>query len=185
MSSFAFLAAGARPRFRALRVLAPDELVDVIDDELWRIEHGRPAERISGWDEEVAHALAASCLRSVCALALDETSAGSLEELEQRIHAWLREQPTTETLAYAADAFALARGRRPEQWREPPLIGFGAPSAAAIAANLGFVVAHVAGYAAAIEAEDPHAYDAGFAAEPDRQRAWLAERLGLAVDPRA
>lgn len=183
MTSFVFLAAGGRPRFRALRVLAPDELVDAIDDELWRIEHGHPAERISGWDEEVAREFTASCLRSVCGLALDETPAGSLEELEQRIHARLQQQPT-ETLAYAADAFALARGRRPEQWHEPPLTGFGAPSPPAIAANLGFVVAHVAGYAAAIEG-DPAAYDAEFAAERDRQRAWLAERLGLAFEPQA
>jgi hypothetical protein len=184
MSGFAFLAAGAQPRFRGVPVLGTEELVDTIDDELWRIEHDRPAERVSAWDAESAREFTRSCLRSVCRIALEEAADDSLEELEQRIRARLGEQPT-ETLAYAADAFALARGRRPEEWNEPPLDGFGAPSAAATAANLGFVVAHVAGYAAANAAGDPSAYASSFDAERRRQRAWLAERLALALPPPA
>ncbi len=33
MRGFAFLAAGAQPRFRSMQVLSPDELVDAVDDE--------------------------------------------------------------------------------------------------------------------------------------------------------
>jgi hypothetical protein len=184
MRGFAFLAAGAQPRFRSMQVLSPDELVDAVDDELWWIEDGRPVERISGWDDHAAREFTVSCVRSACAHALGHPAEGSLAELERRVHARLRTEPT-ETLAYAADAFAMARGRRPDEWDERPLAGLGVPSPATIAANLGFVVAHVAGYAAASAGGDPAAYDEGFSAERSRQRAWLAERLRLTSQARA
>jgi hypothetical protein len=51
------------------------------------------------------------------------------------------------------------------------------PTPTAIAANLGFVVAHAVGWAHADAAGDAGAYEAGVEKERARQRAWLAEHV--------
>ncbi len=163
---------------RSFRPLRARDLVERVDDELWRIDvrgmRARLVERVEEWDEAAADAFVESCIRRACELALGHAD-GTLEELERTVADKLRVEPG-DVLAYAADTFALSRGARPEQWTEPGASGVGAPSAAAIAANLGFVVAHVAGRAAAGEGRD---YSAGFDTERERQRAWLANRLDL------
>ena len=55
----------------------------------------------------------------------------------------------------------------------------GTPSPGSVAANLGFVAAHICGYVAGVGGS-PEAYDAGFQAERDRQTSWLRRRLQLA-----
>jgi hypothetical protein len=163
---------------RGFRPLRAADLVERIDDELWRIEvsgaRGKLVERVDEWDEDAAGAFVESCLRRACELALGHAD-GALQELERTIAEKLRDDQD-DVLAFAADAFALSRGARPEQWNDPPVTGAGAPSAGAIAANLGFVVAHVAGRAAEENGRD---YAAGFDEERARQRRWLAERLAL------
>jgi hypothetical protein len=103
-----------------------------------------------------------------------------LEVLEA--HAVARAKGTSgfvaEALAYVADAVALARGERPGRYGLHPAAAV-MPTVGAIAANLGFVVAHALGCAHADAVGDPAAYEAGVQAERARQRAWLSERLGL------
>jgi hypothetical protein len=131
-----------------------------IDDELWEIElagpvveledavvarRGRLARRVPGWDRQAALDLVRACLERARA----RGAAASL----------------------AADAAALAQGRRPEgseaDVRQHP---------AATAANVAFVVAHAAGIDARRGGD---LYEAGFAAERTWQAAWLGKRLGL------
>lgn len=81
-----------------------------------------------------------------------------------------------ETLALVADAVELACGGRPDRYGFR-LDGPMAPTAGAIAANLGFVTAHAVGTFSAGEAGDPAGYEAGFASERNRQRAWLGEHV--------
>lgn len=163
---------------RDLRPLRARELVERVDDELWRIDvdgvRARLVERVDEWNEDSAGAFVESCIRRACELGLGHAD-GTLVELEHAVAEKLREEPG-DVLAYAADTFALARGARPDQWKGPGAIGSGSPSAAAIAANLGFVVAHVAGRAATDAGRE---YAEGFDEERERQRAWLAERLSL------
>jgi hypothetical protein len=152
-------------------------LVEGLDDELWVVqaEEGRTRllERVPAWDVGTAEEFSWSCVRSACALALGGDSEDDFATLESRVLAALEGRPDDEVLAFAADAFALARGRRPDEWGAPPLEE-GAPTAGAIAANLGFVVAHVAGRAVQLAGGE---YGDGFASERARQRAWLAERV--------
>jgi hypothetical protein len=163
---------------REFRPVQAQELVERLDDELWRIDvtgaRARLVERVQEWNEDAAGAFVESCIRRACELGLGHAE-GTLAELEHAVQEKLRDEPG-DVLAYAADTFALARGARPEQWNEPGANGVGSPGAGAIAANLGFVVAHVAGRAAAAAGRD---YAAGFDEERERQRAWLVERLGL------
>lgn len=137
--------------------------VVALDDRL--LLDGRPSD---AWSDDVARAFTADCVRRACELALGDVRE-PLEELEQKVLDRLGVEPS-DALAFAADAFALARGRRPDEWQAAPFDGAGAPSARAIAANLGFVVAHVAG----VVAPD---YEAGFAAERRRQGDRLVELL--------
>ena len=163
---------------RDFRPLHERELVDRVDVELWRIEidgmRARLVERVEEWNEDRAVAFVESCIRRACELGLGHAD-GALEELERAVAEKLRDE-RNDVLAYAADTFALARGARPEQWTEFGATGAGAPSAGAIAANLGFVVAHVAGRAATDAGRE---YARGFDEERERQRSWLAEQLGL------
>jgi hypothetical protein len=152
-------------------------LVEGLDDELWlvEVEEGRTRllERVPAWHASVADEFSWSCVRSACALALGGESGDDFSTLESRVLAALEVRPDDEVLAFAADAFALARGRRPDEWGAPPLEE-GAPTAGAIAANLGFVVAHVAGRAVQLAGGE---YADGFASERARQRVWLADRV--------
>jgi hypothetical protein len=139
-----------------------------IDDELWEIEldgpvqelpslvvapRGRLTRRIDAWNDALALEFAAACAQR----------AGH--------------EPTGQAAAFAADAQALVDGRRPEMWQEIP--GLPPQSASATAANLGFVVAHSAGSAAAEHSGDAAAYQAAFDAERAWQLDWLTERLAV------
>jgi len=163
---------------RDFRPLQERELVERVDDELWRIEvdgvRARLVERVEEWNEDAAGAFVESCIRRACELGLGHVE-GTLEELERAVAEKLRDHHS-DVLAYAADTFALSRGARPDQWTDQGGSAIGSPSAGAIAANLGFVVAHVAGRAAT---DGGREYAEGFDEERERQRAWLAEQLGL------
>ena len=153
------------------------DLLGWIDDELWEIEldgpvqkhpslvvapRGRLTRRIDAWDDAVALEFADMCARRA---RVDGEPAAA----------------PAQTAAFAADAVALAAGRRPEMWTEVP--GLPPQSPSATAANLGFVTAHAAGSAAAQRTGDTSAYQAGFDDARAWQLDWLKERLGL--DPSA
>lgn len=137
--------------------------VNTLDDRL--LIDGRLA---GAWTDDVARAFTADCVRRICELALGAVG-GPLDELEHLVFDRLRSEPS-DALAFAADAVALSRGRRPEEWDAPPFDGQGAPSAKAVAANLGFVVAHAAGRLAVD-------HEVGFSAERRRQQDRLVELL--------
>jgi hypothetical protein len=184
------------------------ELVNWIDDELWEVElngqivemegllvarRGRLLRQVREWDSGGAGDFAHGCIRSARAHAIAALRRAGrhrqanrlqeldeLQELQASAAAGAREAEgfSADALAFVADAVELSQGGRPERYREHPGASI-APTPGAIASNLAFVVAHAAGCAAADEARDPDAYDKGFAAERDRQRAWLAARLRL------
>jgi hypothetical protein len=191
---------------------APDELLNWIDDELWLVElagqidkrdgvllarRGRLLRRLERWNESTARVFVGDCVmraRDAAVDALrrtrDERGAralASIRDLEAlEAHLVVRAKSTSgfvaEALAYVADAVALAHGERPERYGLHPATT-AMPTAGAIAANLGFVVAHALGCAHADAVGDPAAYEAGVQAERARQRAWLSERLGLDAVP--
>jgi hypothetical protein len=184
----------------AARATTGDHLVSWIDDELWVCELSEPTtgdgtvitaerarlvERIATWDEAAADDLSAACVARACSSAVDalrregSSDADVLSQLEPdafapaatAIAARLPES-TAETVLFAADVVALARGRRPEEYETPP-DPRGAPTRASITANVAYVTAHIAGTV------HPDGYDAGVAAERAWQLAWLRERLGI------
>ena len=185
---------------------APAALPGWIDDELWTCElaepvhehdgvllagRGRLAERVTGWSETAARAFTEGCVSSardaaVAALrragAMEEAARlarlDGLDELQVEAAASARRSRgfARETLALVADAVELACGGRPDRYGVRP-DGPIAPTAGAVAANLGFVTAHAVGCFSAGEAGDPAGYEAGFASERNRQRAWLAEHV--------
>ncbi|MDQ5822381.1 MAG: hypothetical protein M3540_13165, partial [Actinomycetota bacterium] len=150
----------------------PTDLPGWIDDELWEIEldgpvkelpslvvaaRGRLVRRIESWDDALALEFATACAQR----ARVEEPAGA----------------PAQAAAFAADAVALVQGRRPEMWEEVPDLPPQSPSATA--ANLGFVVAHAAGSAAAEGSGDPAAYQRAFDGERTWQLEWLTGRLGI------
>jgi hypothetical protein len=186
----------------AARATTGDHLVSWIDDELWVCELSEPrsedgnvitaerarlVERIATWDTVAADDLSAACVARACAFVVDalrregSTEADVLAALEPdafasaatAIAARLPES-TAETVLFAADVVALARGRRPEEYETPP-DPRGAPSRASITANVAYVTAHIAGTV------HPDGYDAGVAAERAWQLSWLRERLGISA----
>ncbi len=187
----------------AARATTGDHLVSWIDDELWVCELSEPrsedgnvitaerarlVERIATWDESAADELSAACVARARSHAVDalrregSTESDVLSALEPdafasaatAIAARLPES-TAETVLFAADVVALARGRRPEEYDTPPPDPRGAPSRASITANVAYVTAHIAGTV------HPDGYDAGVAAERAWQLAWLRERLGISA----
>jgi hypothetical protein len=78
---------------------------------------------------------------------------------------------------FVADVVRLQRGGRPELEEEAPAPDAGGPTPSALAANLGYVCAHIAAQLA--EQENTGAYDESFARERFRQSIWLAEKLQL------
>ena len=199
-----------------IHACTPNEIVNWIDDELWLVEldeeitehegvlaarRGRLLLQVGTWDAAAADAFTRACVLSardhaVSALARagDPGRAAVLaqsddyDELQALAASTpVADAPALDGLRFVADAVELARGGRPDHYGAHP--GAGArPTPGAIAANLGFGVAHAAGCAAAHAADDPSAYQAGFDAERERQRAWLWERLrldGLLSEPAA
>ena len=82
---------------------------------------------------------------------------------------------------YAADAVALARGQRPETWDLAVALAEPAPAQtpAATAANLGFVVAHMAARSSRGRERRPVGVCERLRRERAWQLEWLTERLRL------
>ena len=118
---------------------------------------GRLTRRIEAWDEALALEFATACAQRA---AIEEPA-----------------DAPAQAAAFAADADALVKGRRPEMWEEVP--GLPPQSPSATAANLGFVVAHAAGSAAVERSGDPAAYQPAFDGERAWQLEWLTGRLGI------
>jgi len=198
------LVAGAN----GVHALTARELLAWIDDELWLIElagdieenegiliarRGRLVRLVDAWTSATAREFAQDCVLRVGDCAAEALrragsvgDADAIRELDDlgalQSHAAALSKEVAgfaaSALAYVADAVALARGGRPEHYGVHP--GASAPaSPGAVAANLGFVAAHVAASALADATSDPARYQAGFDRERERQRAWLTERAVL------
>jgi hypothetical protein len=175
-----------------------------IDDELWLVElggeiresesmvvaeRGRLLRRVDAWSERTATAFVEACAlrareqafrdlrrQGLTAEADDLVTAHDLRTVQARAVVLA---PASEAAAFAADAVALAGGRRPGIWEDHPGAASADQSPGATAANLAFVVAHAAGREALVASGDESAYARGFAAERAWQVEWLRERLGL------
>ena len=165
---------------------------DIVDaGEMLVARRGRLLRRVDAWDEPTASAFAADCalrarLRALAALrrvGLTEDAerlvqAAELEQIQSAAataHEATADPDAAELTGFVADVVSLATGQRPDAWRhgaEPNTAVAQRP--AAIAANVAFVVAHVAGReAAAAHPDDPGAYERAFATERASQLAWL------------
>ena len=183
------------PCVNGIHVCREDDLPYWIDDELWVIElrgeiaehdrmlvaeQGRLVERIDAWNRESATSFAEACAlrgRDVAVQTLrdagrnDEASAfrdtADLPAIAKAAQAMVRAGMSAESTAvsFAADAAALTRGARPEATLEETA-KLGPPSAGAIAANLAYVVTHIAGSAAGAPGT------AEYGAAVDREREW-------------
>ena len=197
------------PAQTGVHACPPGELVNWIDDELWVVElagaiaehegvliasRARLLRRLDHWTAETAREFAEACVfsaRDAAAAALrrsgDDATAAEVGRLVDFAEleacaaeaAASRQDFAAVALAYAADAVVLSRGERPEHYGEHPAVTAVSPTPGAIAANLGFVAAHAIGCAHADAVGDTAAYETGFSAERDRQRAWLQKRLSL------
>lgn len=183
------------------------QLVEWLDDELWEIEldgpvleadgeliapAGRLIRRIESWNDEAARSFVGHCVERTVALAAESlVQAG--REAEAEALAAFRSRPEGELkvlqlargfhddeaspVQFLADVVRLERGGRPELDKEAPTADAGGPTPAALAANLGFVCAHIVAQLA--EQESAGAYDESFARERLRQSTWLVEKLQL------
>lgn len=186
---------------------AKARLVEWLDAELWEIEldgpvleadgeliaaAGRLIRRHERWNDECARAFVSHCVDNTVALAANslaragrETEAEALTASRSRPDAELKvfqlarnlEDEPTGPVLFLADVARLERGGRPELAEEAPTADDGGPTPAALAANLGFVCAHIVAQLA--EQESAGAYDDSFARERFRQSTWLAEKLQL------
>ena len=194
-----------------VHAIRASQLVNWLDDELWLTElageveeqeglvvarRGRLVAPVDAWDAAAARDFTRACVfraREIAADALaragheDEAHAlGRLDDV-RALQAYAASRAANvdgfaaDALAYLADAVELAAGGRPDRYGAHPAADVPA-SPAAIAANLGFVVAHVGASAVAAALGEPEAYDGGFDGERDRQRVWLVDRLGAALD---
>jgi hypothetical protein len=212
--SWVTIEGGLLPGRNAVHACPPGELVGWIDDELWVVElageiaehegvllasRARLLRRLEQWTAETAREFSEACVFRTAGAAVaalrhsgDHTMAdelahvGDLAELEARAAAAAasRKGFAAIALGYAADAVVLSRGERPEHYGAHPALPAVSPTPGAIAANLGFVAAHAVGCANADATGDKPAYETGFTAERERQRAWLLQRLRLDAPPR-
>jgi hypothetical protein len=185
----------------------PDDLIEWIDSELWRVELGEPVmeseaglvasrgrllSRVEEWDEDAARALTRECVlraRDRAADALERAGrpadAGELRALAdprailERALALAGDAPPeiADPLGFAADAVAMSRGAMPDTML---LAELAPPTTAAIAANVAFTGARAAGRAQEL-AGGAGGFDEGYAAERAWQLGWLRARLGLAA----
>lgn len=168
----------------------------IIDEgDLVVADRGRLLRRAHGWDAVSAQQFADACAWRARTYALASlrrvgltveaqrlVDAADLDEMQASAAAGARgsDGPAAELSAFAADAVSLARGQRPETWHETaPAIHEPVPTPAAVAANVAFTVAHLAGREALAAEGTEGAYDAAYAAERRWQLAWLDERLRL------
>lgn len=176
-------------------------LLDWMDDELWRVElggrviddngilvadRGRLMTRVVGWNADAAGGLTATCIERLRGRAVhllrragDPATAHRLDVADRAEAGRIALEPARvpdamsgAVCAALADVTCLAVGSRPNS-QAPPHPDT-APSPAAIAANVAYVVAHTL---AASDADMDHG--AAFAAERARQLRWLADRLAL------
>lgn len=171
----------------------------VVSDVMLVAERGRLLASVAGWDGATAQELADACawrardyaLSALRRVGLTDEAAqlvGAVElgELQSSAAAVFERShgAAAELTGFAADAVSLAQGRRPEMWDvdRPATLREPAPTPGAIAANLGFVVAHAAGREAVAAAGTEAAYQEGFEAERRWQLGWLVERLGIRAD---
>lgn len=162
-------------------------------------QRGRLLRRVDAWDGAAAHEFADMCvwrardhalssLRRVGLTDEAERLVGAVElgDLQARaVSAFERSHGAAAELSgFTADAVSLAQGRRPEMWDpdEPAILSEPIQTPGAIAANLGFVVAHMAGREAVAAAGSEAAYGGGLAAERQGQLGWLTERLGIRTE---
>jgi hypothetical protein len=188
-----------------IHACGPDDLIDWLDAELWRVELGEPVleseagflasrgrlvSRVAEWDDDAARALAEACVlraRDRAADALERAGrgeeAGELRALRDgraiadRATALARgaAHGLADQLGFAADAVAMSRGAMPDS---AILATLAPPTAGAIAANVAFSAARAAGRAHEL-AGGEGGFDAGYAAERAWQLDWLLARLGL------
>ncbi len=182
-------------------------LVEWLDDELWEIEldspvleadgeliarAGRLIRRHERWDGECAGAFVGHCVENTVSVAARslvragrESEAEALTkplsgpDAELKVLELVRgfdDEPASPVM-FVADAVRLRRGGRPELEAEAPSAEAGGPTPAALAANLGYVCAHIVAQLA--EQESAGAYEDSFARERLRQSSWLADRLQL------
>jgi len=196
-----------RPCLNGIHACSATHLVEWLDEELWEIElegpvleddgelvarAGRLTRRIEGWDEGCARAFAARCLNGTVELTAEslvkagrEREAQELSESRSRADAERQvvelarsfEDDPSSPVIFLADATRLARGGRPELVEEAPAADLGGPTAFALAANLGYVCAHIVAQLA--EQQRAGAYEETFLAERRRQSLGLAEKLQL------
>jgi hypothetical protein len=193
------------PCLNAIHACTRTQLVEWLDDELWEIEldgalleadgelvapAGRLIRRVESWNDEATRAFVDQCVESTVALAAEslvqagrEAEAEALAEFRSRPDGELKvlqlaqsfDDDEASPVQFLADVIRLERGGRPELDEEAPTAAAGGPTPAALAANLGFVCAHIVAQLA--EQERPGAYEASFADERMRQSTWLAARL--------
>ncbi len=186
---------------------AKERLVEWLDDELWEIELGDPVleadeeliapagrliRRLERWNDACARAFVGHSVDNTVALAAKvlvragrEDEAEALTASRSRPDAELKmlqlarslEDEPASPILFLADVARLERGGRPELEEEAPSADAGGPTPAALAANLGYVCAHIAAQLA--EQESAGAYEQSFARERLRQSTWLAEKLQL------
>jgi len=183
------------PCVKGIHVCREEDLPYWIDDELWVIElrgelathgrmivaeEGRLVTKIDGWNREAATTFAETCALRARAAAVealrsadrdDEAaaleSAADLSSVAETAQTIVRSgvSPESTSVSFAADAAALVRGARPEGTPQVAAIA-GSPSAGAIAANLAYVVSHIAGCTAGTPGT------AEYEAAAERERAW-------------
>jgi hypothetical protein len=155
-------------------------------------ERGRLTRRIDAWDAEAARAFALGCARRSAAHGAAVLRAAGHDEHADRLAAAddpdailaaavaaldvLDDEHEKAVVAFSADMAELIAGKRPDTWLNTGAPVRAAQTAGAVAANAGFVAAHVAGFAAG---GDESAYATGFAAERARQLEELARLAGL------
>lgn len=189
-------------RFEQLLDWIDDELWEVeLDgvvverDAMLVAQRGRLLQRIDGWNGESAHAFARGCaLRSasLAAAALDsEGMSAAAHRLESASDVAGIQLAAVEALsatsaaeltnlvAFAADLGALVSGNRPDTWLHGAAPAQVVQTPGAVAANAGFVGAHIAGYAALAAGGTEDAYAAAFARERARQLAEFASYTHL------
>lgn len=194
-----------QPCLNGVHACTPEQLVDWLDDELWEIElddptrgaegelvarAGRLIRRLESWNDECARAFIRHCVDHTATLAAQSLAqAGRTAEAEtlDAQRAALDAETTVTELArnlnadesspvlFIEDVARLQRGGRPELDKQAPSAEDGGPTPAALAANIGYVCAHLT--AQLTEHQTPRAYGDSFARERSRQSAWLAEKL--------
>lgn len=153
---------------------------------------GRLIRGIESWNDESARAFVGHCVESTVALAAEslvqagrQVEAEALNDVLSRPDGELNvlqfprrlDDAEASPVQFLADVVRLERGGRPELDKEAPPADDGGPTPAALAANIGFVCAHIAAQLA--EQESAGTYDESFARERLRQSTWLVEKLQL------